>query len=89
MAPPFDSEQALPTVPVLDPKPAWLTIAPLQRVTQGPVTFPASLIPMAVPIESSPIPITEMVRDKIEVTVPLVVPLAPFVPVRPLKQDRN
>jgi filamentous hemagglutinin family protein len=86
-----NSEQAIPTLPVVDPKPAWFTIAPLQPVTQGPVTFPSSPTPVAAPVVPSPTPITEVVRDKKEVTAPPapVLPFLPFVPARPLKQDRN
>jgi hypothetical protein len=90
-APLLDSEHALPTVPALNPKPAWLTIAPLTRVKQGPVTFPPSPITITAPAVTLPTPITEIVQVKKEVTaspVP-VLPATPMVPIRPPKQDRN
>jgi hypothetical protein len=90
-APLLDSEHALPTVPALNPKPAWLTIAPLTQVKQGPVTFPPSPAPFAAPVTPLPPPVIEMVQVKKEVTAPPVpaLPVTPVVPLRPRKQDRN
>jgi hypothetical protein len=87
----LDSEHALPTVPVLDPKPAWLTIAPMTRVKQGPVIFPPSPAPFAAPVTLLPPPVIEMVQVHKEVTAPAVpvLPATPVVPLRPRKQDRN
>ena len=86
-----DNEKALPVVPALEPKPAWLTIAPLPRLTQGPLTLPPTLTPIAVPVVSLPTPVIDMVREEKEATATpsVVLPVVPFVPVRPLKQDRN
>jgi len=87
----LDVEQGTSTASVLVTKPVWLTIAPLLRVTQGPVTFPANPIPIAAPAVPLPAPIPEIVQDKKEVTAPPVpvLPAVPFLPTRPLKQDRN
>jgi hypothetical protein len=75
----------------LERKPAWLTIAPLTRVKQGPVTFPPSPTPIAAPAVPLPSPVVEIVQIKKEVTAPPVpvVPVTPVVPLRPRKQDRN
>jgi len=87
----LDVEQGMSTVSVLDTKPVWLTIAPLLKVTQGPVTFPPAPTPIAAPAVPLPTPIPEIVQDKKEVTAPPVpvLPAVPFLPTRPLKQDRN
>lgn len=87
----LDSEKDLTMVPSLESKPAWLTVAPLRSMTQGPVTFLENLTPIAAPVMPLPTPIIEKVEDKkeTEVTPSRVVPAVPFVPARPLKQDRN
>jgi hypothetical protein len=92
--PVVDGGQAPPTVPTLEPQAARLTIAPLRPLTQGPVTLPPGPAPIAVAAVPPPTPFIQTERDKKEVAPPPaalapVLPRVPFVPVRPLKQDRN
>jgi len=87
----LDPEKDTTRLDATEPQPAWLTIAPVRRVQQGPVTFPPRPTPLVVPSVSDPAPMKEIVQEthKAAVSPVPVQPVWPSVPVRPVKQDRN